>query len=55
VWLYTIFSAGLESLFFEGGNLLWFTLLFSLCGLHLQSRAVLTVAAPQTKSGATYA
>lgn len=55
VWLYTIFNAGLESLFFEGGNLLWFTFLFSLYGLHLQSRAVLSVASPQAKSGAAYA
>jgi len=55
VWLYTIFNAGLESLFFEGGNLLWFTFLFSLYGLHLQSRAVLSVAPQQVKSGAVYA
>ncbi|MCK3778688.1 O-antigen ligase family protein [Ensifer sesbaniae] len=54
VWLYTIFNAGLESLFFEGGNLLWFTFLFSLYGLHLQSRAVLSVAPQQVKSGAVY-
>ncbi|WP_077964263.1 O-antigen ligase family protein [Ensifer adhaerens] len=55
VWLYTIFNAGLESLFFEGGNLLWFTFLFSLYGLHLQSRAVLSLAPQQIKSGAAYA
>ncbi|MBV7518200.1 O-antigen ligase [Ensifer sp. ENS12] len=55
VWLYTIFNAGLESLFFEGGNLLWFTFLFSLYGLHLQSRAVLSVTPQQVKSGAVYA
>ncbi|MEP9373408.1 O-antigen ligase [Mesorhizobium sp. KR1-2] len=55
VWLYTIFSAGLESLFFDSGNLLWFTFLFSIYGLHLQSRAVLLVAPPQTKSEAAYA
>jgi O-antigen ligase len=36
VWLYAIFSGGLESLFFEGGNLVWFTLLYSLHGLQLQ-------------------
>lgn len=55
VWLYTIFNAGLESLFFEGGNALWFTFLLSLYGLHLQSRAVLSVAPQQVKSGAVYA
>lgn len=40
-WLYVIFSAGLETLFFEGGNLLWFTFLYSLYGLRFQSSAVL--------------
>lgn len=54
VWLYTIFNAGLESLFFEGGNMLWFTFLFSLYGLHLQSRAVLSVAPQQAVSGAAH-
>lgn len=39
IWLYAIFNAGLESLFFEGGNLLWFSLVFSLYGLRLQSAA----------------
>ncbi|MCA1405854.1 O-antigen ligase family protein [Ensifer sp. IC3342] len=43
IWLYTIFHAGLETLFFEGGNLIWFTFMFALYGLHLQSSAVLTV------------
>jgi len=41
IWLYTIFNAGLESLFFEGGNLLWFTFLVALYGFLLQSSAVL--------------
>ncbi|MEI2298188.1 O-antigen ligase family protein [Ensifer sp. MJa1] len=54
VWLYTIFNAGLESLFFEGGNMLWFTFLFSLYGLHLQSRAVLSVAPQQAVYGAAH-
>jgi len=44
IWLYTIFHAGLESLFFEGGSLLWFTFMFALYGLHLQSNAVLSAA-----------
>ncbi|MNV68291.1 O-Antigen ligase [compost metagenome] len=51
VWLYTIFNAGLESLFYEGGNLLWFTFLFSLYGLHLQARAVLALPSQSTKKG----
>lgn len=41
IWLYTIFSACLESFFFEGGNSLWFTFLFSIYGLRLQSTDVL--------------
>lgn len=51
VWLYAIFNAGLESLFFEGGNLLWFTLLFSLYGLSLQSSAALTTEARARPEG----
>lgn len=47
VWLYAIFSGGLESLFFEGGNLAWFTLLFSLNGLQLQGSAKLTAHIPR--------
>lgn len=49
IWLYTIFSAGLESLFFEGGNPLWFTLLFALYGLSLQASAALG-SLPRTRS-----
>ncbi|WP_026186965.1 O-antigen ligase [Ensifer sp. BR816] len=41
IWLYTIFHAGLETLFFEGGSFVWFTFVFALYGLHLQSSAVL--------------
>jgi O-antigen ligase len=41
IWLYVIFSACLESLFFEGGNLLWFAFLYSLYGLRFQSSAML--------------
>lgn len=37
VWLYVIFNAGLETIFFEGGNLLWFTFLFCLYGLRFQA------------------
>ncbi|OCP15358.1 MULTISPECIES: O-antigen ligase [unclassified Ensifer] len=56
VWLYTIFNAGLESLFYEGGNLLWFTFLFSLYGLHLQARAVLALPSQSAeKGGVAYA
>lgn len=51
IWLYTIFHAGLESLFFEGGSLLWFTFMFALYGLHLQSNAVLSAAPVPLKGG----
>lgn len=42
IWLYSIFSACLESFFFEGGNFVWFTFLLSIYGLRLQSTAALT-------------
>lgn len=48
IWLYAIFNAGLESLFFEGGNLLWFTLLFAIYGFSLQASAEL-LPEPQPK------
>ncbi|MEN5082944.1 O-antigen ligase [Bosea sp. TWI1241] len=41
IWLYAIFNAGLESLFFEGGNVLWFLLVVSLYGFRLQGSAAL--------------
>jgi O-antigen ligase len=41
IWLYALFNAGLESIFFEGGSFIWFTLVMALCGLRLQSRATL--------------
>lgn len=46
IWLFAIFNAGLESLFFEGGSFVWFTLVAALCGLRLQSRATLAVETP---------
>jgi len=39
VWLYTLFNAGLESLFFEGGNMLWFTFMLALYGFRFQASA----------------
>ncbi|CAN7577298.1 O-antigen ligase [Ensifer adhaerens] len=41
IWLYSIYSASLEAFFFDGPNVLWFTLLFAICGLRLQSSAAL--------------
>ncbi|APG95038.1 O-antigen ligase family protein [Sinorhizobium americanum] len=49
IWLYTIFHAGLETLFFEGGSFVWFTFVFALYGLHLQSSAVLAKGAVPEK------
>lgn len=47
IWLFSLFNAGLESLFFEGGSFVWFTLVAALCGLRLQSRATLAQEAPR--------
>lgn len=44
IWLYALFNACLESLFFEGGNMLWFTLLVALYGFTLQGSATLAAA-----------
>ncbi|RVM21206.1 O-antigen ligase family protein [Sinorhizobium meliloti] len=51
IWLYTIFNAGLESLFFEGGSLLWFTFMVALYGLSLQSSAELAAAPARARQG----
>ncbi|WP_069882777.1 O-antigen ligase [Bosea sp. BIWAKO-01] len=42
IWLYVIFHAGLESLFFDGASPLWFTFLVAIYGLSLQTSAALT-------------
>ena len=48
IWLFALLNAGLESLFFEGGSFVWFTVVAALCGLRLQARATLTTEdAPQ--------
>lgn len=39
IWLFSIYTACLESLFFQSGSPLWFSLLFSIFGLRLQARA----------------
>lgn len=43
IWLYGIFIACLETLFFQGKDLFWFMFVFSLYGLYLQSSATLMV------------
>ena len=39
IWLYGLFQACLESLFFQGGSFIWFALLFSVFGLRFQAGA----------------
>ncbi|ACP23356.1 exopolysaccharide production protein (plasmid) [Sinorhizobium fredii NGR234] len=56
IWLYTIFHAGLETLFFEGGSFVWFTFVFALYGLHLQSSAVVAQGAvPENRKRVAHA
>ena len=46
IWLFALFNAVLESIFFTGGNFLWFMLVAALTGLRLQSRAALARETP---------
>lgn len=46
IWLFALFNACLESIFFTGGNFIWFMLVVALGGLRLQSRAVLAGETP---------
>lgn len=47
IWLYALFTACIESVFFQGGGALWFCLLISVFGLSLQARArLVSEAAP---------
>ncbi len=39
IWLYGIFAACVESLFFQSGSLIWFLLVAAIFGLHLQASA----------------
>lgn len=39
IWLYGILAACVESLFFQSGSLIWFTLVVAIFGLHLQASA----------------
>lgn len=41
IWLYGVFSACVESLFFQSGSLVWFCMLIAVFGLRLQARATL--------------
>ncbi|UGX86200.1 O-antigen ligase family protein [Phyllobacterium meliloti] len=46
IWLYGIYTACVESMFFQNGSPLWFALLFAVFGLRLQARASVVSAAP---------
>lgn len=47
IWLFALYNAGLESIFFEGRNVVWFMMVVALCGLRMQSRAMLVVETPR--------
>lgn len=40
IWLYGLFSSALESVFFETGSLLWFSIMMAIFGLRLQTVAI---------------
>lgn len=40
IWLYALFTACVESIFFSSGSVLWFVMLIVIAGLRLQGRAV---------------
>lgn len=39
IWLFTMFTAGLETFFFEGGNPSWFMCMVAMFGLYFQANA----------------
>lgn len=47
IWLFALYNAALESIFFEGRNIIWFMMVMALCGLRLQSRATLASEMPR--------
>lgn len=57
IWIYVLFHASLESFFYNGSSPIWFTFLFAIYGLQLQSSALLTRTAPDygRKEEYTYA
>ena len=55
MWLYMVFYACLESLFYEGGNFAWFAILFAFQGLYLQNQAVLARTTPVVMRREAYA
>jgi O-antigen ligase len=57
IWLYGVFSACVESLFFQSGSLVWFFMLIAVFGLRLQGRATLVAGAdaPRPAGGPVHA
>ncbi|WP_082494266.1 O-antigen ligase [Methylobacterium sp. Leaf108] len=54
IWLYALFTACVESIFFSSGSVLWFMMLVAIAGLRLQGRATPvddTGSAPHRPSG----
>ena len=39
IWLYGVFTACVESIFFESGNLVWFAFVVAVFGLRMQAHA----------------
>lgn len=54
IWLYALFTSCVESVFYQGGGAMWFSLLVAVFGLRLQARAHL-VTAPAKAGRAAYA
>lgn len=54
IWLYALFTSCVESVFFQGGGAMWFSLLMAVFGLRLQARARL-VDAPVRVGGLAHA
>ncbi|MDA4805321.1 hypothetical protein NY486_05360, partial [Enterobacter hormaechei] len=46
VWLYGIYTACVESMFFQSGSPLWFAFLFAVFGLRLQANASIVSPTP---------
>lgn len=55
IWLFSIFLACLEAMFFENTGPVWFTMLISVFGLRLQARAVLARSQPPKVLGSPLA
>ncbi|MEO1543097.1 MAG: O-antigen ligase [Pseudomonadota bacterium] len=55
IWIYGLFSAALESVFFVGGGPVWITLLLAVFGLRYQASAALATHANDNKTSLQFA